>query len=321
MADAQTKSAPSKEQVKFIEIEGQKVKEGSLENQYLAMEFEIGKRYVFELSQKNPPREIPPYEVRDNRSFPMKESPFIKRRNIVYTSQIVWNGQRTIIRYYDGCDTLFTSQQPKEKELIDSLIAQTKRRAFTDGKFMCNGDERMLLLYLYICSWNAESPFRTSTADQIFVAVDKAKAVREEEQKYNLIEEALKLAKEATEKKMRIHAAYLGISDKDEDSNNELLPEEIRVLYRKAAINDPSTFKKSFGDKTIEIKYFINRAWAEGFLNNKMNPNKVTMGKNNMEVCDISGLKSSEAICQKIFEHGQTEEGSEFVLQLQAIYS
>src|SRR6185369_11559340 len=87
----------------------------------------------------------------------------------------------------------------------------------------------MLLLYLYICGWNAESPFRTKSANMIFVAMDGLKIATKESEKLDETEKALKFAKEASEQKMRIHAEYLGIPVKDEDSDNDLTEEEIRL--------------------------------------------------------------------------------------------
>lgn len=313
-------TAPSKEQ-KFIDIMGQKVKENSNEHLFLSQEFDPGKKYMFELASKVPERMLPASEIYNNQSRTLKHRPFNSYQNIVYTSQIVFNGQRVVIRYYDGCDTIFVSGQPKEKDILDTLIAQTKRRAFLEGRFGIHGDERMLLLYMLMCSWNVESPFRTRTATPVFVSLDKSKMVTAQSKKLDAIEEALKLAKEASDSKMFMHGAYLGISTLDDDSGNELTPDEFRVEYRNKATQDPIKFKESYGDKKIEIRYYIQDAWSKALLNNKQNPNRVTMGDKNTDVCDISGLRSPEAICDRIYEFSQTTEGEEFQLLLKALYS
>ncbi|WP_205105344.1 hypothetical protein, partial [Sutterella massiliensis] len=82
-------------------------------------------------------------------------------QNLVMTSQIVWNNGRVGIRYYDGCESIFVSQQPKEKDVIDQLIQTTRKRNFLNGKMIVEGYEKQLLLYLSICSWNSDSMFRT----------------------------------------------------------------------------------------------------------------------------------------------------------------
>src|SRR6516225_9962874 len=101
MANAEA-TAPSKQ--KFIDIEGEKVVEGSNEHKLLSMEFEPLKRYVFELAKKLPQRELPVINVRTHK--PVEHQEFNPQRNLVFTSQIIWQGRRRMVRYYDGCDTI-----------------------------------------------------------------------------------------------------------------------------------------------------------------------------------------------------------------------
>jgi hypothetical protein len=323
MAQAATKTAP-KEKVEKVEIElegwNEKVFEGSKEHLALTQEFDPFKKYMFELANENPERELPVLEVIGTRSIPIRHQKYKPFLNIVFTSQIIWKGQRRILRYYDGCDTIFADKQPKEKETIDQFVKQTKRRDFLEGKFGANGDERMLLIYLNICSWNAKSEFRTRSADQIFVSLDVAQKVSLEASKLDEIDHARDLAKNATEMKMKIHASYLGIPMIDYDSGNELTQEEIRIAYRKAAIRDASGFIESYGNKKLEIKYFIDKALADGLINTKFNPNKALWAKSNSEICDISGLRSNEGISEKLFEFSQLSEGEEFAIQIRALY-
>lgn len=316
MADALTPSAPAKE--KIIKVEGHEVKEGSKEHLLLTMTFDPDIKYMFELAEPNIEREMPIIDVREKRAVPhQKFKPYL---NIVFTSQIVWNGQRVNIRYYDGCDTIFVSQQPKEKDIIDQFIKQTRVRAFLEGKFGVNGDEKRLLQYLFICSWNGLSEFRTRSANAIFVPLDKGKQALAESNKLDQTEKALAYAKEASEAKMLMHSHYLGIPTTDYDSGNELTPEEIRTAYRKRALQDADKFIESYGNKNIETKYYIDKALEKGLINNKFNPNKATWGTSNTVICDISGLKSNEAIAEKLFEYSSTEEGEEFKIQLAALF-
>jgi hypothetical protein len=300
-----------------VTVEGEEVIKDSPEHLALSQEFDLGKRYMFELASKNPERIYPVINMRTKRPAILPEyKPF---QNLVYTSQIIWNGRRRMIRYYDGCDTIFVDKQPKDSELIKQLISQTRRRNFTDGYIGFTGDERMLLLYLYICSWNGNSLFRTRTASTVFVPVDSDIKIANEAERLDAIEEALALAKNATAQKMFIHGEYLGISREDQNSGNELTEKEFRIKYRKAAQENPNKFIESYGNRSIEIQYFIDKALERGIISNKLNPNKATWGTNNAEICDISGLRSQEAISQKLFEFSQTEEGAEFLVQLKAL--
>jgi len=282
-------------------------------------QFDPQKKYVFELAVENPRRELPVFDFANKREAPHKK--FKPWQNIVLTSQIVWEGERRTIRYYDGCTTLFVDEQPTHKETVDLLIKQSKPRVFVDGKFSCFGDERLLLIYLNICSWNGESPYRTRSANHIFVAVNQDKKATAESTKLDEIEEALQLAREASKSKMMIHASYLGIPTTDWDSGNDLSEKEMRTAYRKEASANPRNFIDTYGNKSIETKYYINKAWEDGLINNKVNKNKATWKNGENIICDISGLKSNEAICQKIYEFSQTEEGEEFGVQLKSVFS
>jgi len=317
MADATTLVAPKKDEK--VELEGHSVKKDSKEYLFLTTEFDADKKYMFELAEPNLERELPIIDVREKRPIPHQK--FKPYQNIVLTSQIVWNGSRVNIRYYDGCDSIFVSQQPKEKESIDQFIKQTRVRAFLEGRFGVMGDEKMLLRYLMICSWNGESAFRTRTANSIFKPLDKGKQALIESSKLDQTETAFGYAKEASEEKMLMHAHYLGIPTTDYDSGNELTPKEIRTEYRKYALREADEFIKSYTNKNIETKYYIDKALEKGLISNKFNPNKATWHKSNTVICDISGLKSNEAIATRLFEFSCTDEGEEFKIQLTALFN
>lgn len=291
-----------------------------VEAAYLEMTFDHLKKYMFELAAPNLDREMGILEVEGQKTRMIPSPKFKPYLNLVLTSQIIWKGQRRIVRYYDGCTSIFADEQPKDKEEINEYIKVTKPRAFLEGKLGVFGDERMLLLYLYICSWNLESPFRTRSANAIFIASDTMKIATAESAKLDETERALELAKNAPRTKMLIHAAYLGIETEDFDSGNELTDTEIRTKYRKKALQESKYFIESYGNKAIEIKYYINQALLKGLITNKFNPNKATW-QNGKEICDISGLKSNDAIGDKIFEFSQLSDGEEFVIQLKALFS
>lgn len=313
MADANT--APSKQ--KQLEVQPEKFQ---LEKEYLAMEFDPKKKYVFQLAVENLEREMPVIGIVGQRQMAEPHKKFKPFQNIVLTSQIVWENKRRVLRYYDGCTSIFVDEQPKDRETIEQAIKQTKPRNFLEGKFGCYGDESMLLLYLNICSWNANSPFRTRSADAIFVPVDTVARANAEIKKLDNMEKALDLAKKATEQKMMIHANYLGVEMFDFDTDSVKGAAEIRALYRQKAIENPESFIESYGNKDIELKYYIDKALQDGIIKTNAISNKATWGSNNSVICDVSGLKSHEALSQKLFEHSQLPDGEEFKIQLQALY-
>lgn len=311
---------PKKRGPKSKKIAEDDAGEWPVEAAYLEMTFEPQKKYMFELAVQNPEREMPVIEVEGQKSRAIPTEKYKPYQNIVLTSQIIWKGQRRILRYYDGCSSIFADEQPKDKAEIDQFIKVTQPRAFLKGKFGAYGDEKMLLLYLMICSWNEDSPFRTRSANVIFKATDTVKIATAESKKLDETEDALELAKKASKIKMIIHAAFLGIETQDFDSGNDLTDAEIRTKYRRRALQDSSYFIESYGNKSIETKYYINQALIKGLITNKFNPNKATW-KNGKEICDISGLKSNDAIGEKIFEFSQLEDGQEFQIQLKALFS
>lgn len=330
MADTNNELVPEKKERRKREpknIEAQPVIEKIDDNDkwpveaaYLAMEFDPQKKYMFELAVQNAERELPVIEVDGQKSRAIPTERYKPYQNIVLTSQVIWKGQRRILRYYDGCSSIFADEQPKDKAEIDQFIKVTQPRAFLKGKFGAYGDEKMLLLYMMVCSWNEESPFRTRSANVIFKASDTVKVASAESKKLDETERALQLAKDASRTKMIIHAAFLGIETEDFDSGNPLTDAEIRTKYRRRALQDASYFIDSYGNKSIETKYYINQALIKGIITNKFNPNKATW-QNGKEICDISGLRSNDAIGEKVFEFSQLEDGQEFQIQLKALFS
>lgn len=289
------------------------------EELFLSQTFDPEKKYMFELAEENMPRQLPVIDMHTKRAAPEKR--FKPYRNIVMTSQIIWKGQRRGVRYYDGCDSIFIDEQPKDKDIIEQFIKQTPRRAFIDGKFGCYGDERMLILFLLVSSFNGESEFRTRTANIVYKPSNSEKKATAEAEKLDLTEQALELAKNAAFAKIMIHADYLGIPLKDFDSDNDLSEKEIRIAYRKEALRDPKNFVESYGNKALEIKYFIKKALSQTLIDTATNPNKALWKSSGREICDISGMKSYAAIGERLFEFSQLEEGEEFKIQLIALYN
>lgn len=316
MANAKKNLAPSEQgDILLEEIEL------TPEDIILKTKFDAKKKYMFELAEVNAPRELPIMIVQNNKASPEPFRKFKPYCNLVYTSQVVWKGERRNLRYYDGCTTIFQDEQPKDKDLIADLIKRTKRRAFLEGKFGVFGDERMLLLYLMICSWNVESEFRTRTASEVFRPSNPDRMANEGSAKMDAIEKALGLAREASEAKMKMHAAYIGIPEIDYESGNEWTPKELRTLYREAAAANPKVFIESYGNKNLETKWYIQKALQYGTINNKHNPNKASWKGSNTIICDISGIKSQEAIADALFEFSKSEDGEEFAIQLKALYN
>lgn len=289
---------------------------------------DINTKYVYVLAEKNDRRG----RVYDEMGMPRGEAEYKPRRNLLLRSSIVWPGGkdpfsgndrqagRHLIRYYDGCTTLFVDDQPKDKETIDQLLANTREMVFLHGYLSVYGYETMLKQYMDWCSYNGDSPYKIPTTETVFILLDSEKSSKMEAAQLDLAEQAMGLAKNATEKKMMVHARYLGIPFEDMKSGNPLSPAAIRTAYRKVAMDNPSGFIKSYNDKSIQTATYIQTAMETGAISTTLIPNKAVWSQGGSEICDISGIKSQEGIINKLIEFSQTEEGGSFDDQLRTLY-
>lgn len=289
---------------------------------------DINTRYVYVLAEKNEKRG----RVYDEHGMPRGENEYKPRRNLLLRSSINWDGKadpysgkpraagRHLIRYYDGCTTLFVDDQPKDKETIDQLVINTREMSFLHGYISVYGYDTLLKTYMDWCSYNGDSPYKIPTTDTIFILLDSEKASKMEADQLDLAEQAMGLAKKAPKAKMMVHAQYLGISFLDEKTNNERSEDAIRTSYRMVAKNDPAKFIQSYNDKSIETATYIETAMKTGVISTTMIPNKAVWSANGSTICDISGIKSHEGIAAKLLEFSQMPEGGAFDDQLRALY-
>lgn len=290
---------------------------------------DLNLKYVYVLSQRSDPRG----RVFDMDGNPLKSPEYMGRRNLLLRSSIVWPGGkdpfsgkerprgRYLIRYYDGCSTLFVDEQPQLKETIDTFVASTRELHFVRGYLEIYGYETTLKNYLDWCSWNEESPYRVKKVDAVFKLLDSEAARVVEADNLNRMEEALEKAKNAKPKHMRIHAKFLEIPELDFITSAMLSDDAIRTEYRKVAMNKPELFLRTFNDKTLHIKYWIEQALQTGEISTSILPNQAVWAKQGLEICNISGLKSKEGILNKLIEFSQTAEGEEFKTHLEGLYN
>lgn len=295
---------------------------------------DLQRRYSYELCQKLAPMNAA-YDGRTGR--PLKERLYQPKRNILFKSYIIWDGSdlvidkptgkrlsghaagKRLLRYYDGCTSIFADEQPQDKETIDNMMMSTRDRHFIDGFFSCYAYETMLKKYIDICSYNSESPYRVRNTEAIFKPVDAEAQMRLDSELMDWTEEAMKKAKETSEKHMLIHARFLELPTKDMPGN-PLSTAAIRQLYRKEAAKDPVRFLKSFNDKTIEVKYWIEQALQTGAVSTTLIPGKAVWAKQGIVIADISGITTHEGILNKLIEHSQLPDGDEFSQMLKGAF-
>lgn len=290
------------------------------------------KKHVYVLCNENPEREAGMSVIENGREFRINQKKFKPYLNLLMRSAIYWNGDpatkpqgwgnyeagKRMIRYYDGCTTLFPEDQPKDKETVDQLMNSTRQRVFANGYLEVFDYEPMLKLYMDYCSYNEESPYKVPTISAIFKPINEDKQAEKEEARINALEKALELAKETKEDKMFIHGNFMGVSMFDDTTGNKLSEKAYRSAYRRVATEQPERFVATYDDKSIFTKYWIERAieTSEIRFNNNM-----AVWKSGSTICDLSGLKSHEGKVQKLVEFASLSEGEEFLSQLKALYN
>ena len=127
-------------------------KDAALENQETVAE-DITAKHTYVLVRKNDRRGMT-YDEKNN----LRPDPeYQKQRNLLLRSSILWPREvdakgiptkkgkidpftgkeripgRYLIRYYDGCTTLFVDDQPKDKDTIEQLVRSTRELFFQSG--------------------------------------------------------------------------------------------------------------------------------------------------------------------------------------------
>jgi hypothetical protein len=294
---------------------------------------DINKIFVYVASQKSETREM----VYDERNKPHKTPEYRPYLKIPLRSAIIWDGRdcvyddkgkyvsgrkpgKYLIEYYDGCSSLFSDQHPKEADQLENFRKSTREAMLIFGHLKVYGYDKMFIEYLNICSWNEESPMRIPTVNAIFKPLNSEKHALVENEEIDRVEEALKLAGAASEKKMRIHSMFLEIETMDGRTNIPVSEKVLRGRYRKEAMVNPRKFIESYSDESLELSSWIQKALDSGSISTTTIPNQAVWGKQGIAITDISGLQSRESILNKLIEVAKSEEGQDFADQLKAIY-
>jgi hypothetical protein len=289
---------------------------------------DINTRYAYVLAKENDKRGM----VYDENNRPRWESKYKPSVNLLTRSSIVWDGSpdpfskkprakgRHQIRYYDGCTTLFVDDQPREKDVIDQLLSASRDFTFDYGYLYVYGYDVMLKLYCDWCSYNEESPYKVPSVPSIFKSVNTEKQSKAEEALLDQEDEARGYASDATPKKMRIHARYLGIPFADSITQQPLSDKAIRVEYRKKAKENPAEFIKSYKDDSIEISTWVTQALEGGEITTSLIPDKAMWSKSKTEICDLLGFRAQNLIVDRITEYMRSVDGNDSLAQLKVLY-
>ncbi len=290
---------------------------------------EVERKYAYVLSQKNEKRG----GIFDERGQSRNEQVFKPYLNVLFTSSIWWKGEvdpfskkeraegRYSICYYDGCTTLFVDDQPRDLETLKSLKGSTRKLDFNYGFCFVDGYDILLKTYMDWASYNEDSPYRVPSVEIKWKTVDIEKDIISEGELMDLEDRVRELAVSAPLKKMRIHGKHLGIALEDPITYVPFSEKTIRIEYRKKAKEDPKYFEKSYNDKTVEIRTWITDGLNNGTLSVSLIPGRVVWVKTGVEILDISGIKSTDIIIDKLVEFSQTDKGGDFYIQLRDLNS
>jgi len=285
-------------------------------------QIEVDTRHCYVLAAKNEHRGM----VFDDKNRPRPDNEYPRQRNVLMRSSIIWPKDakdpfvadkirtkgRYLIRYYDGCSTLFVDDQPKDKEHIEQLARSTREQYFINGYWYVNDYDTMLKTYADWCSWNENSPYRVPSIDPIFKLLDIETEKKAEAEDLDAMEKALELAKKADKKKMLVHAKFLDVPTIHYITSQPLSEASVRTEYRKAAQSNPKHFIKTYNDKTLSVRFWIEKLLENGEISTTVVPNNAAWSKKGVVICDISGLKDKQLILNKLIEFSQTDEGKEF---------
>lgn len=290
-------------------------------------------KYAYVLVKKNERREADVFEIVNGRHRLYEGKEYKPLQNLLLRSSIIWDGKsekpfgwgdfpagRRIIRYYDGCESLFIDQQPKDKETIDQVVASTRHFWFNNGEIEILGYDKMLKLYLDICSYNSESPYRVPSVDAIFRPINPEGDAALLAKNMDYLEEALKKAKEAPLDKVRLHAYFLGVPSLDLMTNRELTETALRAAYRKKAAENPQYFLDTYGNKSVELKYWIEKAIEQSHISFSAVPGTASWKSSREVICDVSGFGSDAGKVERLIEFASTMDGEKFASQLKAMY-
>jgi len=290
---------------------------------------DVNTKYAYVLAEENQPRG----RVYDENGMPRNEVKYKPYLNAILRSSINWDGSadpysgkprsagRHLIRYYDGCTTLFMDDQPKDKETIDQFITSTRDVVFSHGYYFVYGYDSMLKTYLDWASYNENSPYRIPTAPVKWKMVDTEKSSQSEADLLELEDLAREYAKSASLKKMRVHGKFLGIQELNEITGQSISDAVFRTEYRKFAKADPKYFVTTYNDKTIEVTTWITDAIDTGKISTNKLPNFAIWAKGESIIYELGGLKSTDLIISRLVEFTLLDEGADFLAQLKVLYN
>lgn len=276
-------------------------------------EMKDAKLVIYKMIKKNPKLrqdtpEYPPY-----RNFKNTD---IIRWNYGTEAEPEW-GERAI-RYLNGHPSIFVDEQEAGNRVIPERVLNNPKNQFelNNGIIAVASHELVKLKYLDFTNLNEDSPYSTGKVQPLFARYSEGKRVQELKKKQTLQKEAMEKAFAASEEQVAFHAKYLDIPIIDRETSATRDYESILTDYRQIAMDDPKKFIETFDDEDLKLKYKIETAIENNFINLKLIQGKAVFTATKEEICDVPVSGDIKQVVDTLFIFSQKKEGTLLVKKL-----
>jgi hypothetical protein len=216
------------------------------------------------------------------------------------------------MRLLTGCDTIWLKEQ---KHLTEDYVKYNRRSlCFEDRVLRVRRDDTTALDFLKNATHFIENPTRRSGSKHEYFEWNpqrQAEAVAKERRKKV---EAMKMAIEIDEKKMRKHALYLGVHLVDEMGLAKET-EALRNDYIMIAEERPQVFLDSIDNPVVEVSYLVGMAIRNAYIDLGRQKNTAYWAKGGGFICAIPASRNAREYLVE-FAMIQSDDSKAFLDQL-----
>lgn len=224
------------------------------------------------------------------------------------------------IRYVFGMQTIFKDEQEPNGRAIDQSVLDryTHRDALvmTDNEIRIPSTDIVRINFLECMNQCENQHFlarRSMNVKPFYRKLDFASQDREKALMGQKREEAFKLARDARNQDMLIHAKYLRIPFVIAETGEDRDMAAIKEDYKDFAYNKPEMFLATFSDPIVKLAY-----WVQDMLDKKhivvKNGNAIWNGTQ----APITAVPEGKPLVDFLSSYALTEEGEAFGKQIQA---
>lgn len=165
------------------------------------------------------------------------------------------------IRVLEGVETIW---QKDQKDVDKDYINKNRRYLlFQKGVALVPEYDKQVIEFMNLSNANVDNPNKTIPRRTMFYKWNPEKQAEEQLKKDEQELNAIFMARDADEMKMRKHASFLNISMAD-TLGEPLTTKGIRAAYIRYAKANPDIFMESINSKEVEITYLVKRGLIDG---------------------------------------------------------